>query len=168
MKRWHPCTYLLNGVKCCLCSVTVLMPAKNYNLWHKCHNCFDCGCWCLTSPSVLCTMYLQWPAAGARNQLQWETLIERVCSVYGYHVSASSATSHFCKCHNDLYRFLKRFPTAYTYTVSNNAQVNIIFCDYTVGMAVLWCEAQLSSAPCSEECIITVNNVLRVTFCFFL
>lgn len=29
------------------------------------------------------------------HQLQWEPLIERVCSDYGYHVSASSATSHF-------------------------------------------------------------------------
>lgn len=57
--------------ECDLCRLTVLTPGKkNHNLWHKCHNCFDCGCWCLISPSVLCTMCLQWPAAGASHGLQ--------------------------------------------------------------------------------------------------
>lgn len=70
------------------------------------------------------------------------------------------------------YRFLYRFQTTCTFTVSNNAQFTFFFLpffhDYTSSMATLWCEAKLSSASSSEESIITVNNVLRAITSFFL
>lgn len=151
MKRRYPVICLFGAIKCDLCRATAMTPAKNYNSWHKCHNCFDCDCWCLTSPSVLCTMCLQWPAAEASNQLQWEALIERVFSVDGYHV--------FCFFSNQplsanailtFYRFLYRFPTTYTHTVGDNAQVNIIFLWlYTrYGSVVMWGTAEFRPLLC--------------------
>ena len=51
---------------------------------------------------------------------------------------------HFCKCHNALYTFLYRFLSNPHIHIpfSSNARVNIIFCDYRCGCAVMWGAAE--------------------------
>lgn len=62
----------------------------------------------------------------------------------------------FCKYHNVLYRF----------QIPNNLQIYSLAIMlkstlFSVIICAVRCEAQLSTAPYSEECIITVNSVLK-------
>lgn len=88
---------LFINIKCVLCRKTASMPAKkNHNLWHKCHH--DTFTVVTAAVGALFHHLCGMPCVCSglqQHQLQREPLIERVCSGYGYHVSAFSATSHF-------------------------------------------------------------------------
>lgn len=109
---------LLITAKCDLCEATALMPVKNDNLWHKCPNCFDCGCWspcfaicvvCYVSAVACSRSQRSTPARGSDRRSMFRQRVPCFC-LFSIQPLSENAILTF-------YRFLYRFPTTYTYTV---------------------------------------------------